>query len=97
MRRQEQVSRAERRHQRRSEMQCFAHDRNLDSRSSLAAFEDILWAAARDFADNAVSDNTNRAYEAAWSSITGFTAALNRSGLPAKPQTVVDYAAHLAP
>lgn len=64
--------------------------------AAVAAYEDVLRAAARDFADNAISNNTERAYDAAWRSFTGFTAALGRSALPAEPQTVADYVAHLA-
>lgn len=64
--------------------------------TALAAYEDVLRAATRDFADNAISDNTERAYEVAWRSFTTFTAALGRSALPAEPQTVADYVAHLA-
>lgn len=61
--------------------------------TAIAAYEDALRAAARDFADNAVSDNTERAYEAVWRSFTAFTAALGRNALRAEPQTVADYVA----
>ena len=64
--------------------------------AALAAYEDVLRVAVRDFADNAVADNTERAYEATWRSFTGFSAALGRNALPAEPQTVAEYVAHLA-
>jgi integrase len=68
----------------------------LTSPAEITAYEAVLRDAARDFAEHATAESTERAYASAWRSFGAFTATLGRSHLPADPQTVADYVAALA-
>ena len=67
----------------------------LTNPAEIMAYE-ALRDAARDFAEHATAENTERAYASAWRSFGAFTATFGRIHLPADPQTVADYVAALA-
>ena len=46
------------------------------------AYEAVLRDAARDFAEHATAENTERAYASAWRSFGAFTATLSRISPP---------------
>lgn len=55
-----------------------------------------LFDAARDFAHEAVPENTRRAYRADWEHFVTWSAAAGRSAMPARTETIVLYVSALA-